>query len=271
MFLPRCAGCVSGSGARVLDAEELYDVAASFGATEEQVRRDHFISHILAAIAGLDLPVTFFGGTALARTHLSDPTAGGRLSEDIDLCTPLRREVAAELTSRLPVLLRRDFPDSSWSPALTSVRAVDPAQLVSADGLLVRIQLLDTAVHTELSRWPCEPRNIMMRYRDVAPTRLEVPTVTSFAAMKTVAWMDRQAPRDLYDLGMLAKLDALTAEAAELLYQTTGWRVAPHTFRSPPPHDWELQLAHQTRELPSAHACLSGVAAAYGRALDWIE
>lgn len=63
--------------------EEWHRVAAQFGVGIEQVRRDHLISHVLAALAR-SLPtddVVFFGGTALSRTFLVD----ARLSEDVDL------------------------------------------------------------------------------------------------------------------------------------------------------------------------------------------
>lgn len=58
-------------------------VAERFGVDREQVRRDHLLSDVLAAIAvGVSADdVTFFGGTALSRTFLAD----ARLSEDIDL------------------------------------------------------------------------------------------------------------------------------------------------------------------------------------------
>jgi len=54
----------------VLDPTELADVARLFGVADTQVRRDHLISHLLAAIARLDdereLGLVFYGGTALA-------------------------------------------------------------------------------------------------------------------------------------------------------------------------------------------------------------
>lgn len=66
----------------VLSDAELRDVSRRFGVAESQVRRDHVISHVLAAIADeVSDDVVFFGGTALCRTHLPDL----RLSEDIDL------------------------------------------------------------------------------------------------------------------------------------------------------------------------------------------
>ncbi|GAA3631732.1 hypothetical protein GCM10022267_18340 [Lentzea roselyniae] len=69
----------------MLEHDELVAVADRFGVAEDQVLRDHLISHVLAALAEVAPEVLFVSGTALARTHLADPAAGGRLSEDIDL------------------------------------------------------------------------------------------------------------------------------------------------------------------------------------------
>lgn len=246
----------------MLEQEELTEVAAQFGVSDVQVRRDHLISHILAAIAELDVPVTFFGGTALARTHLLDPDAGARLSEDVDLYGPRRKEVAAILDQELLRLLRREFPGTTWDPALSTVRSVDPGQLVSRDGLRVRVQLLDSegGGHQDLAQWPTELRDVDPRYGDVkGRVVMWVPRLESFAAMKTVAWVDRHAARDLYDLAGLARIGALDKAAAELFHKAMGWRLAPHAFANLPELDWEAQLAHQTRALPTARECLEEV------------
>ncbi|HCT75365.1 MAG TPA: hypothetical protein DGG94_02790 [Micromonosporaceae bacterium] len=242
------------------------EVATQFGVSDVQVRRDHLISHILAAIAELDVPVTFFGGTALARTHLRDPDAGARLSEDIDLYGPRRREVAAILDQELPRLLRREFPGTTWDPALSTVRSVDPGQLVSRDGLRVRVQLLDSegGGHQDLAQWPTERRDVDLRYSDFrGPVLMRVPQLEAFAAMKTVAWADRHAARDLYDLAGLARIGALGAEAADLFHRAMGWRLTPHVFALPD-LDWEAQLAHQARVLPTARECLEEVRQGWG-------
>jgi predicted nucleotidyltransferase component of viral defense system len=253
----------------MLDPRELAHVSGWFGVAEDQVRRDHLISHVLHAIAQLDAPVVFFGGTALARVWLTAPETSGRLSEDIDLYTDDRKATATTLTEQLPRLLRREFPGTTWDPALTAVRAVDPARLVTRDGIQVRVQLLSTAEHRELASWPTETKPLMMRYGDVEEASLRVPTLASFAAMKSIAWMDRATARDLYDLAALARLSALTAEVAELVHEVTGWRIAPHVFSGLPSFDWRLQLAHQTRNLPTAEDCLVTVRAAYAKALGW--
>lgn len=154
-------------------------------------------------------------------------------------------------------------------PALTDVRSVEPANFRTADGLSVRVQLLDARQHRELAAWPTERRLIEMRYSDIGPIELRVPTLTSFAGMKTAAWMDRGAARDLYDLAVLAGLDVLTARTADLVREITGLSVAPHVFRSLPRFDWTTQLAHQTKHLPTPEHCIATVRAAYAQALGW--
>ncbi|MEU5953207.1 nucleotidyl transferase AbiEii/AbiGii toxin family protein [Streptomyces sp. NPDC047525] len=255
----------------MLDRSDLARIGAEYGAAEQQVRRDHLISHVLWALASLDLPVVFFGGTALSRTHLTTAASGGRLSEDIDLFTDDRPAVAEALDSRIPRLLRREFPRSRWEPALTGVRGVDPAQLVTSDGLRLRVQLLDTNTgHSEWRRWPTERRGVELRYRDVpGPATLRVPTLAAFVAMKVSAYCDRHAPRDLFDLAALARSGSISADAAELVRMATGTAPAPHMFSALPDMEWEPQLAHQTGHLPSAQECLDTVRNAFAKALAW--
>jgi hypothetical protein len=50
---------------------------------------------------------------------------------------------------------------------------------------------------------------------------------------------------------------------SHVLLRITGATVAPYEFRALPSSlDWEAQLAHQTRTLPSAQECLDTVRAA---------
>ena len=120
----------------MLSRHELARVAVDYGAAENQIRRDHLISHVLHALAELDVPLVFFGGTALARTHLTTAEAGGRLSEDIDSLpaiagrspgfwtTPCR---AASVASSREVAGSPRLPTSDpstpprWSPRTDSV------------------------------------------------------------------------------------------------------------------------------------------------------
>lgn len=248
-----------------LDDSEARTVVDTFGVAIEQVRRDHLISHILAALSASHREyVTFFGGTALARTYL----ATGRLSEDIDLiATGARGETAAAIEQTLEPALRRSHGRISWAPRLTAVRDTDPAVLLANDGqLAVRIQLLD---HRGYPTWPTEFRPIEQRYTDAGPATLRVPTAPAFAAWKTVAWHDRGAPRDLWDLWALAELGEITKRAAELFvaHGPTGNAPQPWMFTSAPTEErWRSQLAGQTRLTVGAAEALHVVANAWARA-----
>ena len=114
--------------------------AQCFGANDDQIERDHLISHLLVGLreeAGDD--VVFFGGTALSRTYLP----AGRLSEDIDLYTlEDRPEIAERLTRRWPRSVRREYPRLTWRPTLADVPDTVPALLVSEGGAMVRVQLV---------------------------------------------------------------------------------------------------------------------------------
>jgi predicted nucleotidyltransferase component of viral defense system len=229
----------------VLDPLEAAAVAEQYGVDDQQVRRDHLISHLLAVLAR-EVPnrVVFFGGTALARTHLPD----GRLSEDIDLLAePSRREVVNTVERVLASGVRREFGQLTWDPPLSAVRETAPAVLRAQDGLTIRIQLLDSTNHP---RWPTESRDLVQRYSDAPAASLVVPTLAGFAASKTAAWHDRHAPRDLYDLWGLAQLGALNAESAAefVTHGPTGGPPRPWMFTAAPTDsDWATQLGGQTR------------------------
>jgi predicted nucleotidyltransferase component of viral defense system len=232
-------------GLIMLDAREAAAMAAQFGVDDTQVRRDHLLSILLAALSehAPDL-VVFFGGTALARTHL--PT--GRLSEDIDLWSlGARQHVAAAVEQVLAGAARRDYGRLSWTPALTAVRNADAAVVVSPEGLAIRVQLLSS---TGLSDWPVERRDLVQRYSDVASARLLVPTVGAFVASKTAAWFERRLPRDLYDMWGLARIGAINGEARELFRRLGPIGGSPPAWLFddlPDDESWRVQLAAQTR------------------------
>ncbi|MPY98017.1 MAG: nucleotidyl transferase AbiEii/AbiGii toxin family protein [Actinophytocola sp.] len=164
----------------MLDPAEEHAVAEQFGVALAQVRRDHLISHLLAAISThLADDVLFFGGTALSRTHAPD----GRLSEDIDLISLGNRRTTAETLERTLVrATRREYPGLRWEPPPTSVREATPALLITSEGISVRIQLLS---RTGYQPWPNERRSLGQRYSDAPPATLIVPTGDAFAAWKS--------------------------------------------------------------------------------------
>lgn len=244
----------------MLGRNELARWAATFGVADEQVRRDHLITHILAAVATMAVgDVVFYGGTALGRTHLP----GFRLSEDVDLLVSPRPEWAARLEDLLPRALRRQIGPSGWDPAPTAVPERVGARLVAAD-LSVRVQLV--AYDVEQRRWPVERRSIETRYADAPPIELAVPTRATFAAMKTLAWADRHAPRDLADLSALAEIGALDKAAATLVLRMAGWRPMPALFDTIPDltrRAWHVDLAHQMATPPDPDAALAAVRTAW--------
>lgn len=116
----------------MLDPAEATRVAAFFGASDSQIRRDHLLSRLLAAAGGYTGGrILFFGGTALARAYVPD----GRLAEDFDLVAlDDRRQAAMALEALFIRGVRREYPRLRWAPTLTSVRDTGPAVLVTPEG-----------------------------------------------------------------------------------------------------------------------------------------
>lgn len=247
----------------MLDQGELQHVAAAFGVDESQVLRDHLISHLLAAISAEAADqLVFFGGTALARSIVPD----GRLSEDIDLiATSKRRDIAERLTAGLPRALRREFPDLAWQPPLTETADSAPAVVRTPEGLTVQIQLLSS---TGFPQWPTSTVDLIQRYADAPAATLSVPTPAGFAAAKAVAWRDRRASRDLWDLWALGQRGYLDVDAANLYGRLgpTNRRPDPRDYADPPQQSrWERDLGAQVRLTITADEAAATVAAAWAR------
>ena len=245
-------------------------VAAKFGVDLAQVRRDHLISHVLAALSQHlhEDEVLFFGGTGLARTHVID----GRLSEDIDLIARAdRSQVGERIELALETALRRSHGRPSWAPALTETRNAQPALLQVTDGTSIQLQLLSSTGYPD---WPTEIVDLHQRYSDAPPARLRVPTVEAFVAAKVSAWLDRRAPRDLYDLAALAKRGHITPAAVQCL-RRHGATSAPPSVRvlGGPPTEaaWQQALAHQTRLGMSAAGAMAVFKKAWSTALRTLQ
>lgn len=239
--------------------------ALRFGVAIEQVRRDHLISHVLAAISRA-VPaeqVIFFGGTALSRTHLTHR----RLSEDIDLiAVGPRRSVAELIVATVGAELARSHGEVRWSPELTSAAGGNSAQLAVADGTVVQVQLLSS---TGYPAWPTEVIAIEQRYSDAPAAQLRVLTADAFVAAKLTAWMNRSAPRDLYDLWALNEAGLIGPRAAATFarYGPTGRPLGPAVFDNGVDDEaWNRALAHQTRLEVTAREALSAVREAWARA-----
>jgi hypothetical protein len=244
----------------MLRRDELAHWARTFGVADEQVRRDHLISHILIAVATLDGPgIVFYGGTALARTHL--PTF--RLSEDVDFLVDPRKDWAARVQEHLPRALRRHVGAVTWDPGPIGLPDRAPARLV-AGALSVRVQLV--TLDPEQARWPVERRGLEMRYADAPMVEMTVPTRSAFMAMKTLAWADRHAPRDLADLAALAELGVFDVAGAALVADMGGWPPIPAIFDRVPDATraaWAVDLDHQMARPPDPDSCLEAVRSAW--------
>ena len=247
-----------------LSLAEMEQVASKFGVGMEQVRRDHLISHVLAAIASeiSTDDLVFFGGTALSRTHLAD----ARLSEDIDLIAQIPRgDMAAQVERAVRRGLSRSHGRPTWQPALTATAGSQPAVLSVADGTSVQVQLLGGDGYS----WPTEVVDIEQRYSDAPPARLRVLTADAFAAAKLGAWIDRGTPRDLYDLWAMSERELIGPSALQVF-------IAHGPFGKPSPAwvfgqaldegAWTRALGHQTHLRVSAQEAMTAVREAWLRA-----
>ncbi len=240
-------------------------VAARFGVGMEQVRRDHLISHVLAAIA-TDIStndLVFFGGTALSRTHLAD----ARLSEDIDLIARIPRvELARQIESAVRRGLARSHGRPTWRPAIVATIGCQPTVLAVPDSTSVQVQLLGG----EGYGWPSEVVEIEQRYSDAPPARLRVLTADAFAAAKLSAWIDRGSPRDLYDLWAMSERHLIGPSAllAFTAHGPFGTPPAAWVFERPLDEgEWRRALGHQTKLRVTARQAIDAVGQAWADAV----
>lgn len=111
---------------------------------------------------------------------------------------------------------------------------------------------------------PTASADVSLRYSDLPQSvELNVPTPEGFAAMKLMAWHQRQAPRDLVDLAALAAAGAITSMTLDLTKHVTGTRLGARTLdqRLTPAvfQEWRHQLAHRMTEPPDPGDCLQQV------------
>lgn len=248
----------------MINRSEIEAAAARFGAPDNQIIRDHLISHVLAAIADWlnHDSVTFYGGTALCRTWLPDL----RLSEDVDLLMDSPAD-GAGLRQHISRRLRREFPNLEWT-RLGAQHQVATWTVVARD-LEVNVQLAQWRQGWD--RIPTVTNSVQLRYSDLPEfVSMRVPTPSGFATMKLMAWFDRHTPRDLYDLAALADAGHIDHIAVDLVRSLAGYRPVATLERRAPrsvESSWQAELGHQASNLMSADDCLDRVR----RALDQLE
>jgi len=251
----------------MIERTEMEDHARSWGVAVEQVRKDHLISHLLRSLGALS-GFVFFGGTALHRAFLE----ARRLSEDIDLY--LLPGTGASLGTIMDGLLggiRREYPDARVFDG--GARSDVQTYLLFTEGIQVQIQVV--AERNE-HRWlPTEPSPVALRYSDLPEwIPLLLPTRESFVAMKCSAFEDRATPRDLFDLGALETVGAITSAAAGTLKAFRG--VGPVRWKyddaaCPEASDWSKELAHQTGHPGEPSEVLRRVRRTLTEACEWPE
>jgi predicted nucleotidyltransferase component of viral defense system len=229
----------------VIDDVEARTWAERFGVDITQIHRDHLISHVLASLPGVEelADALFIGGTALCRTHLDEL----RVSEDIDLLVSDVTQSADALVRQLPRLIRRPYPDITLDAPAPAPRG-QHIRLSAGSVPSVEIQLIRRQAEDGSLAFAETP--VSLRYRGLSPrVDLLVPSAESFVAMKYLAFRDRQAPRDLFDLAHLTIAGAFNQAASNLIRLLSGAHPEPAELRRLPDNTartWEDQLAHQT-------------------------
>lgn len=244
----------------MIDDREIRDRAAQLGVPENQVRRDHLLSHLIHGLP-LEERVVFIGGTALNRTYLPDV----RLSEDLDV--HLTEGNADELVDRLLGEVRLEFPGIS---VVSRSRQSDVATyFLEANGLRLQIQIVGNRPQWE--QLPTVSTRVRLRYPDLSGSvDLIVPTIEALGAMKLTAYVDRIAPRDLFDLKELAVRNALGKETVACARQMLGRSLTMQEFMSGPTNDeWSVELPHQVADAGSPEEALEAVSRTLAELLGW--
>ena len=242
----------------MLDFNEAAEVQKIFVSTPMQVRRDHAISHVIAALQDMHSEMIFFGGTALARTYLTQ----GRLSEDIDLYSSNRHSLCREI-DELPEMIEQEFPRATWDRLPSQTSDFQNALLNCDTSIQIKVQVVDSQTRG-WSKVPTTMTNIHQRFSDVSETKLFTPTFDGFVAMKALAWFDRRSARDLFDLEGLSHKGEVTQGARELIDQLIGFRLSRKMMMGRVVGLWHEELAHQTKLDKSEDECLERLLAWWG-------
>ena len=142
-------------------------------------------------------------------------------------------------------------------------QTVDPRSslLICEASIQIKVQVVDSRSRGWQSI-PTKLTPIHQRYSDVPETQLVVPTFEGFVAMKVLAWLDRGAPRDLFDLEGLSRLGIGSDVARDLVEILRGFRLTKQMLNRKVSGLWQEELAHQTLLTISEEECLA-------RVLEW--
>jgi predicted nucleotidyltransferase component of viral defense system len=248
----------------MISAEERRERAAALGVPESQIAQDHLISHVLKALSESGQEdLTFFGGTALCRTWCLDT----RLSEDVDLLVDDNIQASERLPELISRGIRREYPVVRWTDAGRR-HQVDTRILEVEGGATLQVQFAQWRDGWRIL--PVVAAPVRLRYSDLPEqVILRVPTAPAFVTMKLIAWGDRQAPRDLFDLHDLAQRGLFTPEVPIMFRELTACMPSSVVVRGSLPRgvelSWESELGHQLTDLPAPWTCLDTVCLALER------
>lgn len=193
---------------------------------------------------GLVDDIIFFGGTALHRTFLN-----GRLSEDIDLLVNDRKTTALAIDAALKQRFLDIYGTFSASPSFSETLKDTAYAIFDVAGVKIKIQLLNAKGYPQ---WPTQMQTVNQRFEIFPSLEMKTPTIDSFVCAKTTAWCDRtrNAPRDLFDLWMMADTGHFSSSSLELYRRLgpTGHPPQIDGFPQPPEEQaWLDSLSHQGR------------------------
>lgn len=253
-----------------LAEQEARATASMFDVETEKIHCDHLACLIIATLADSSpTPLTFFGGTVLAHTHLAAArlAAGGRLCGELDLLTTNSWQEAADHVDRAITEVLRSRGQVPAEPSRLVGSLATGATVHAGDGGTLRVRLLASS----LPPWPTERCELHRPYSDIPATSMRVPTIDAFVAWKTAAWHEHRMPHDLYDLWALAKVGAITHTATDLYarHEPAGRMPSLDAFlEGPDPDQWERTVGRETRLTVAPDQAAAEVRAAWRCAID---
>lgn len=171
--------------------------------------------------------VVLFGGTAIAFTELRGLTVRdngvtklARPISDIDLLVSPRKDTNNWLETDFLNQLRKKHPDARW--VLPPSRAKDIGHAILATkNTAVELQVL--TLEDNWNAYPTIERALVVADADHPPISMFVPKPESLAALKIVALIMRNEPKDFFDLSGLVERGALTRETVDIIKQAVGF------------------------------------------------
>ena len=128
----------------------------------------------------------------------------------------------------------------------------------------MRIQFVEPQKADDRLGWAQRP--VRLNYSDLPDhATMVVPDDAGFVAMELAAYLDRHAPRDLYDLAGLADAGAINPETLSRYRDVTGAiTTSPDYVRLHPTTEiaWQPELAHQAPSVSSPADTLAVVRSA---------